>query len=227
MHLSDSTIAALKNFATINQSLLFRKGTAQKTISVAKNVFGYIEIDDKLPKDFGIYDLNEFIAAISLFDEPEFNFGENFVTISDASGKTNATLVYNYADPSIIVSPPEKQIQMPSPDVSFSITQKQFDRIIKSASVLGLPDVVIRREGNKLMLGVTDKGNDDSNGYAEHVGDYDGDANFTFYIRAENMKVLPGDYTVEVSSKLITHWVGKENNAEYFIALEKSSTYEA
>jgi len=221
MKISEETINALKNFATINQSLLFKKGQTQNTISVAKNIFASVRLEDKFPMEFGIYDLNEFLNALSLFEDPSIDFEESYMVISEKG----ASLIYNYADPSIIVSPPKEKLKMPDADVSFTITKDVFDKIIKSSSVLQLPDVCITREKDNLMIGVTDKSSDSSNGYALPIGKYDGDADFTFHIRAEILKILPDDYDVEISSKLISHWEGKNNNAEYFIALEKSSTF--
>jgi len=223
MQVSKETIGALKNFATINQSLLFSEGRTQKTMAVAKNIFASVEMKDKFPVGFGIYDLTEFLNTLSMFDEPKFEFSDSFVTISDVSG---ANCKYNFAAASLIVSPPEdKTLEMPSVDISFTITEDNFGKIIKATSVLGLPDISLRNNGGSLMLGVIDKAASKSNAFEICVGSHSGEFEFDVHIRAELLKLLPGDYDVEISKIGFSRWEGHSNSAEYFIALEKTSTF--
>lgn len=223
MKISQNTVAALKNFATINQSLLFLEGRKQKTMSIAKNIFASVELEDKFPVEFGIYDLNEFLNTLSMFDEPTFEFSEKYMVISDKSG---ASCKYNFAAPSLIVSPPDKNIEMPSVDISFTLTQDTFSKILKASSVLGLPDISLRNNDGNLMLGVIDKTTDKSNAFEVCVGEHTAGNEFDIHIRAELLKLLPGDYDVEISNVGVSRWQGHSNSAEYFIALEKSSKFE-
>lgn len=221
MKLSASTLAILKNFASINPSLLFKEGSQQDTISLAKNVFASATVADSFPAGFGVYDLTEFLNTLSLFKDPDIEFKEGHCIISDGSNSCR----YNYSEASLIVSPPAKKLSLPSVDVKFTITQDNFEKLVKAASVMGLPDIVVTNASGELSVGVIDKSVDSSNGYfvpaeGDHV-----ENTFTAHLRVDILKVLPCDYEVSISSKLISLWVGESQNVEYFVALEKSSSF--
>ena len=228
MKLSENTLEVLKNFASINQSILFTEGNNLDTVSVQKNVLGSAKVAETFKssngEDFAIYDLNEFLSTVSLFDDPEVEFGEQFATIKDANSVTH----YWYADKEIIVYPTSK-IQMPSSEVTFKLTAETYDKLQRATGTLAVPDLVIRREEDKVVAEVLDKRNDTSNTFRVEVGPYIGgesDTDFKFYFLTERMKMLPGDYDVELSAKKISRLTSSDGKLTYWIALEQDSTYE-
>ena len=220
MKLSDKTILLLKNFSSINQSILFKAGTKLRTISVMKNILAEATIDEELPKDFGIYDLNQFLNGLSLHQSPELDFAKDeHVVIREGKMRSK----YFFADPSVIVSPPEKEITLPSEDVSFSLTSQQLEKLKKAASIYQLPDISAIGEGGVVKLVARDKKNDTSNDISIVVGETDKE--FIFNFKEENLKIIPGSYDVVVSSKLLSKFTAQNYELTYYIALEPDSTF--
>tara|TARA_B100001109_G_scaffold133532_1_gene108633 strand:- start:165 stop:833 length:669 start_codon:yes stop_codon:yes gene_type:complete len=221
MKLSDSTLTLLKNFSNINQSILFKQGKSLRTISVMKNILAEATINEELPKDFGIYDLNQFLNGLSLHNNPDLDFAnDNFVVIKEGRSRSK----YFFADPNVIVCPPEKSIELPTEDVSFELSTDQLDKLLKAASVYQLPDLSAIGENGVVKLVVRDKKNDTSNDYAVVVGETEG--NFILNFKVENIKLIPGSYDVVVSQKLLSKFTCREHDLTYYIALEPDSTYE-
>ena len=221
MKLSDSTLTLLKNFSNINQSILFKKGKSLRTISVMKNILAEATINEELPKDFGIYDLNQFLNGLSLHNNPDLDFeNDNFVVIKEGRSRSK----YFFADPNVIVKPPEKSIELPTEDVSFELKTEQLDKLLKAAGIYQLPDLAVIGENGVVKLVVRDKKNDTSNDYAVVVGETEG--NFVFNFKVENIKLIPGSYDVVVSQKLLSKFTCREHDLTYYIALEPDSTYE-
>ena len=221
MKLSDSTLSLLKNFSTINQSILFKQGTKLRTISVMKNILAEATISEELPKDFGIYDLGQFLNGLSLHNSPELDFQEdNYVVIKEGRSRSK----YFFADPQVIVTPPEKEMTLPSEDVSFELSTDQLDKLLKAASIYQLPDLAVVGANGVVKIVVRDKKNDTSNDFAITVGETD--KQFSFNFKVENIKILPGNYEVVVSSILLSRFRSKNQDLTYFIALEPDSTFE-
>ena len=221
MKLSDKTILLLKNFSSINQSILFKAGTKLRTMSVMKNILAEATIDEELPKDFGIYDLNQFLNGLSLHQSPELDFAKDeHVVIKEGKMRSK----YFFADPSVIVSPPEKEITLPSEDVSFSLASQQLEKLKKAASIYQLPDISAIGDGGVVKLVARDKKNDTSNDFSIVVGETD--KQFVFNFKEENLKIIPGSYDVVVSSKLLSRFTAQNYDLTYYIALEPDSTYE-
>jgi len=221
MKLSDKTILLLKNFSSINQSILFKAGTKLRTISVMKNILAEATIDEELPKDFGIYDLNQFLNGLSLHQSAELDFAKDeHVVIKEGKMRSK----YFFADPSVIVSPPEKEITLPSEDVSFVITSQQLEKLKKAASIYQLPDISAIGEGGVVKLVARDKKNDTSNDFSIVVGETD--KQFVFNFKEENLKIIPGSYDVVISSKLLSRFTAQNYELTYYIALEPDSTFE-
>ncbi len=221
MKLSDKTLTLLKNFSSINQSILFKKGSSLRTISVMKNILAEAVIDEDLPTDFGIYDLNQFLNGLSLHHQPELNFENNgHVVIREGKSRTK----YFFADPNVIVTPPDKDITLPSEDVSFELSTSQLDKLLKAAAVYQLTDLAVVGGDGVVKIVVHDKKNDTSNTYAVIVGETD--ATFSFNFKVENIKILPGTYDVVVSKKLLSRFTCRDYDLKYFIALEPDSTFE-
>ena len=221
MKLSDSTLSLLKNFSTINQSILFKQGTKLRTISVMKNILAEATVSEEIPKDFGIYDLGQFLNGLSLHNSPELDFQEdNYVVIKEGRSRSK----YFFADPQVIVTPPERPMNLPSEDVTFDLSTEQLDKLLKAAAIYQLPDLAVVGANGVVKIVVRDKKNDTSNDFAITVGETD--KQFSFNFKVENIKILPGNYEVVVSSKLLSRFRSKNQDLTYFIALEPDSTFE-
>jgi len=220
MKLSEKTLNILKNFSSINQSILVKQGNQLRTISVAKNILAEAEIKEDFPRDFAIYDLNQFLNGLSLHQDPEMDFSpDSYVNIREGKRRVK----YFYADPNVIISPPEKAIQLPSQDVCFQLDSVTLEKLLKAAAVYQLPDLCAVGEAGVIKLVVRDKKNDTSIEYAEVVGETD--KQFTFNFKIENIKIIPGAYDVIVSSKLLSQFTNSNHDLKYYIALEPDSTF--
>lgn len=221
MKLSDNTLTVLKNFAAINNSILVKQGNKLRTISVAKNILAEADITEEFPREFAIYDLNQFLNGLGLHQDPDLDFGEDsHITIREGKRRVK----YFFADPNVIVSPPEKEIQLPSKDVCFQLESVTLEKLLKAAAVYQLPDLSAVGEAGVIRLVVRDKKNDTSNEYSIVVGETDKE--FTFNFKVENIKIIPGAYDVVVSSKLLSQFTNAKYNLSYWIALEPDSTFE-
>ena len=220
MKLSDNTLTILKNFAGINNSILVKMGTKLRTISVAKNILAEAEITEDFPREFAVYDLNQFLNGLSLHKDPDLDFTEDsHITIREGKRKVK----YFYADPNVIVSPPEKEIQLPSKDVCFQLDSVTLEKLLKASAVYQLPDLCAVGEAGVIRLVVRDKKNDTSNEYSITVGETDKE--FTFNFKVENIKIIPGAYDVVVSEKLLSQFTNSTYNLKYYIALEPDSVF--
>ena len=221
MKLNQNTIETLKNFAGINTNILIKQGDELSTISTMRNIFARAKVSDSFTNQFGIYDLNEFLSAVSGFSKPELTLKDKYLTISSEGSRSKVK--YYYSDPSVIVSP-QKEVNMPESDVTFSLTESNYKELLKMAAILKSPDLaLIGTKGGDIILKVCDKKNDTSNSFDIVVGQ-GATADYTFYFKVENMKMLDGDYDVSVSSKSISHFKNKKLPIEYWIALEPDST---
>jgi hypothetical protein len=220
MKLSDNTLTILKNFAGINNSILVKQGNKLRTISVAKNILAEADITEEFPRDFAIYDLNQFLNGLSLHNDPDLDFKEDsYLSIKEGKRRVK----YFFADPNVIISPPDKDIQLPSQDVCFQLDSTSLEKLVKAAAVYQLPDLSAIGEAGVVKLVVRDKKNDTSNEYAIVVGETDQE--FTFNFKVENIKIIPGAYDVVVSSKLLSQFTNAKYNLTYYIALEPDSTF--
>ena len=221
MKLNQHTIDTLKNFAGINTNILIKEGDELSTISTMRNIFAKAKVSDSFTNQFGIYDLNEFLSAVSGFSKPELTLKDKYLTISSEGNRSKVK--YYYSDPSVIVSP-QKEVNMPESDVTFSLTESNYKELLKMAAILKSPDLaLIGTKGGDIVLKVCDKKNDTSYSFDIVVGQ-GATAVYTFYFKVENMKMLDGDYDVSVSSKSISHFKNKKLPIEYWIALEPDST---
>ena len=221
MKLSEKTLTLLKNFSNINQSILFKQGSSLRTMSVMKNILAEATIDEDLPTDFGIYDLGQFLNGLALHNRPELDFqNEGYVYIKEGRMRSK----YFFADPKVIVTPPEKEITLPSEDVSFTLSTDQLDKLLKAAGIYQLPDLTVVGKNGVVKIQVRDRKNDTSNDFAITVGETD--SSFSFNFKVENIKILPGTYDVVVSKKLLSRFTSQNYNLKYYIALEPDSTFE-
>ena len=220
MNLSDKTLTILKNFAGVNNSILVKQGNQLRTISVAKNILAEAEIEEEFPRQFGIYDLNQFLNGLSLHQDPDLDFSSNsYLNIREGKRRVK----YFFADPQVIIAPPEKEITLPSEDIHFQLESVSLEKLLKAAAVYQLPDLSVIGEAGVIKLLVRDKKNDTSNEFAIVVGETDKD--FTFNFKVENIKIIPGAYDVVVSQKLLSKFTNSTYNLKYYIALEPDSTF--
>ena len=221
MNISTDTLSVLKNFSDINQNILVKPGNKIQTISTMKNILAEAEVTEKFDSEFAIYDLPEFLRAVELFEKPalKFNGGSN-VTIASANNKQS--IKYFFADKSVIVAP-TKAINMPDQYVSFTLKKEDFARLQRAITTLNLPDVAVVGDGKNIKLVATDKKNKSSNDYSTVVGETD--KKFVAYFKAENLKVIPDDYDIALSSQRISHFFNKSKPVQYWIALEPDSEF--
>lgn len=217
MKLNTRTIQVLKNFASINPSIQFSEGTNLKTISPNKTMMAKAKLEDIIPSTFAIYDLSRFLGVVSLFEDPEYQIEERMVNIASPG----RTVSYTFADPSTIITPPDKEIVLEDPDVVFELKQENFAEIMKALGVMSFPDLVVAGEDGKVILRATDTKNPSSDKYDIEVGITD--RTFTAVFKTENVKILPSSYTVSLSSKGISHFVS--DDVEYWISLEANSDF--
>ena len=221
MKLNTNTLNILKNFSEINTNILIKPGSKLSTISTMRNIFAKADIDESFESEFAIYDLNEFLSVVSSLNKPEILFEDKFMTIASEGSRSKTK--YFYSDPSVIVAP-TKEVTMPEADVTFSLSEPNLTELKKIAAILKAPDLaLVGEKGGNTMLKVCDKKNDTTNNFNIVVGE-NATADYTFYFKAENMKMLLGDYYVSVSSKFISHFKNKKLPIEYWIALEPDST---
>ena len=218
MKLSTETISVLKNFSTINANLMVKAGSSLSTMSAMKNIIAKADVAEEFTTPFAIYDLNEFLSALSLFGKPDLEFGNDFVIITEEG--TSKSLKYWYSDPSVVTTP-SKEISMPSTELTFNLSSDTLNEITKAAAVIGVPDMALA--GGKLM--VTDKKNSTANAYETSLDVGDVAAEYKFWFKVENLKLIPGSYDVEVSSKKISHFTHTKLGVQYWIALEPESSY--
>ena len=221
MKLSNETLTVLKNFGTINPNLIFPKGNTLATIAEAKNIMANAVITEKFKSEFGIYDVNEFLNVISLVGtNPDLEFSDGHVLISE--GGCSAT--YRFADVSILTAP-KKKITMPDADVTLTLTAEQLSQVRRAAGALSHSVVSLYSDGSALSLVVKDPKNSSSNSFSIGIDTDESLEPFDLQFLISNLKMLSGDYTVEISSKLISKWILSGADIEYYIALEKTSTY--
>ena len=222
MKLSEKTISLLENFSSINQSILVKKGSKLRTISVMKNILAEAEVDENFERDFGIYDLPQFLNGVNLMKDPDLDLkNETYMIIRE--GKSTK-VKFAFADPEVIITPPDKQMKLPSSDVTFQLDSVQLGKLLKASSVYQLPDLSAVGNGEEVTLVVSDRKNDNSNEYTLVVGKTE--QVFEFNFKIENIKLIPGSYDVIISKKNLAKFTNNNYNLDYFIALEPDSTYE-
>jgi hypothetical protein len=220
--LSEDTINVLKNFATINPNLVFTPGQKVKTISESKTILAQADIVEDMPKEFGVYDLNEFLSVYNLVEQPTLEFEDKSVLIN---GTNNQVVRYFFSEIEILTTP-QKDIQMPDAELGFTLTDEILNQIRKAAAVLGHTELSLKGDNGVITASVVDTKDNTSNSFSYEL-DRDNACveSFNFIVSIPNLKLLPGDYFVSISSKLISNWTNNNYPIEYFIALEKNSSF--
>lgn len=221
MKLSKKTQEVLKNFASINSNILIKEGKALSTMAVAKNIFASTDVEEEFEHEVGIFNLPEFLGVMGLFTDPDIKFSDKFMTLSEGKSK----IKYVYADPSILVYP-DKPVKAIDFQVEFEMGSELIIQLQKAAAVLGVQDVSIEGDGKKIVAKVLDKKSDSSNNYLIDL-EAKTDSEFKFFFKVENFKFLTDSYTVSLSDKKISKWVGKDYKVTYYVAAEQDSEYTA
>ena len=219
MKLSDNTINILKNFSTINPSVLVHPGEIVTTVSPTKSIYAKAMVEENFPTRFAIYELSKFLGIISLFKEPELDFGDAQVKI--VSGRQSVN--YTYADPSMIVAPdPNKDINFPAADVEFSISQEELQKVVRASNVLQLPEIAVTGDNHHITVTATNSKNPSSDVFSVEVGETDKSFNMIF--KVDNIiKLISGNYDVKISSRGLSKW--STGNVMYYVATEASSSF--
>ena len=216
--ISRETIDVLRNFSSINKSIVIKPGNRLSTISINKNIMSVAQIEESFDTQISIYDLSAFLGCLSLFDQPQFDTSNSqFLSVSDSSGRSKTK--FFYADPDVIVQPPDKELKLPSEDVKFRLTASVLKDLQRAAAVYQVPDLCLYGDGGVLKLCVTDKKNETSNTFSMEVGETDQE--FCYCFKIENLKLLADDYNVTVSRHNVAFFEG--NNVKYWIALEPNT----
>lgn len=227
MKLTEYTTSVLKNFSSINSNIVFSSGNRVNTISEARNILSSVAVDVEFPNEFGIYDLNEFLGVLSLVNEPEVEISDKYAVISDSTGRSKVK--YFFTDTDMLTSPSsamiDKAIAINDFEVNFTLDNDTVNRIKRAAATLGHSSVAITASDGALSLTVFDPENSTSNSFSIEVpGSYESE-DFNFILNISNLKIIPGDYSVGLSSKLMSRFKHTEKDIQYWIALEKTSTY--
>jgi hypothetical protein len=219
--ISKSTVEVLKNFCSINKSIVIKPGNQVSTLSINKNILAIADVEEQFDTQISIYDLGVFLGGLSLFDQPKIDTTQtNYVTVSDQRGKSKTR--FFYADPDIITQPPEKEINLPSIDCDFALNADVLAQLQRAATVYQLPDLCLFGHEGAVQIMVTDKKNDTSNSYSVELPDaVIGDEEFCFCFKVENLKLLPGSYHVMISKQNVAEFRG--DGIKYFIALEPNN----
>jgi hypothetical protein len=215
MKFSENTLAVLKNFATINSGVVLNSGKTQKSISPEKSILVEATLEDDVPSQFGIYDLNQFLGNVTTLKNPELTFKNDSVTIDDG----DLALTYHACSSNLIITPPEKELALKTVDVKFDLTNATLSKLLKLASMNSLPNLSVVGKNGELRLKIHEKANDTSNHGSVKIGDYAGN-DFSASFKTENLKLIPDDYTVELQNGAFAKFVNKAGNLKYFIALE-------
>lgn len=214
MQISNDTLNVLKNFSSINPSVLFKPGQTLRTISPQKTVMAAATIGETVPSEAAVYDLSRFLATLGLFEKPEVEFGDSKFTISAGRSK----LQYTYASPTMIITPPEKDINLPDPELTTVVPWKTIDSVIRAAGVLSLGEIAFVAAGNEVTVSAIDSKNPTADSFDIVIKDDYNGAPFTMVIRTDNLKLMPADYEVSLSSKGMAHF--KSDTVQYWIAVE-------
>lgn len=222
MQISKETVQILKNFSGINSNLLFKPGNKLSTISPQKNVMAEVTVAETFPVEVGIYDLNKLLGLISEIDDPDVRFTDKSIVICEGADGDNGVQLFA-SEPSLLTLPPEKKISFPSPDVEFVLTGAVLTHIQRLASLLKATDVSFVGKDGQLWIHVSDLKNTSSDNYKKRIGETD--LSFRANIKIDNLKMIPQDYTVSISSKKISRWVDMAGNMTVFVALEANSQF--
>jgi len=217
MKISDNTLAVLKNFASINTNILVREGSILATVSEGKNILARATVEESFPREFAVYDLNNLLALLSLWDDHEIDFEETSMFLR----KDGQEFEYGYADPSVVTAAPDKTLEI-DPFFTFKLTAADVNMVLKAASILSAPTMSIVSKGGKVTLAVSDPSNPRANAYRKDLTTTDA-GDFDCRLKVENLKVIPDEYDVTLGKKKAMHFKHSTKDLEYWLAMEPTS----
>ena len=224
MKLSNDTLSILKNFASINQGIYFKKGKTIRTVSTGKNIMAEAIVSEEIPTEFGVYDLNNLLSVISLHkEEPTFDFEDNNILISGLKGRSK--IRYRFCAASMIVTPPDKTIEMPNPEITLKLSGEDLDWVLRAANVLSSPFIAVESNGKKIFVKTFDSTNDAAHTDSIEIAVGNGDV-YCMIFKTENLKVISGGYSIKISSKGIANFKHETANIQYWIATENGSKFD-
>lgn len=219
MKLSKETIAVFKNFSAINSNLSIKAGNKLTTISSGKNIMAETIVAEQFPNEFGIYDLNEFLGAVSLFESPDLEFSDKYVAIRE--GKNSVK--YFAASSNVLTTVPNMKV-FPTPDVEFQLTGQMLQQIQRVSSILKVPDISFVGDGSTVVVMVGDKSNPTGSSFESEIGTTD--KSFKVKFKVENLKMMAGDYSVAIGAKKISRFQATNQQLTYYVAIELDSTFD-
>jgi len=222
MKLSDTTVDILKNFASINSGLVIKPGNVLKTISTNKAILAEAQVLEEFPREFGIYDLNKLLGVVSLHDSPDIEFHDQYLALGGVSGRSKTRL--RYTETKLILSPPDKKIAVPAYDVKFTLSKEDLEWIEKIGSILKCPYFVVTNEESNIIVSAMDVKGEVVDVSSLTVGAYADPTPFKFVLKVENMKLVEGNYLVELSSRGIAKFSNQNVPVFYHVAIEQGSS---
>jgi hypothetical protein len=222
MKLSENTVHVLKNFSSINPGIQFKEGNTLKTISPLKTIFVEASVEENFPKEFAIYDLNKFLAKVSLYKEAHLSFGDDKINISTENKKRSDYI--KYCSPKTIIVPPEKAITFGDADCAFSLSQEDLDWMRKSAGISGSPNFVFESDGEVIHFIATDVKDDAADQSKIEIGTVTDGKKFRVVMKVENFKLLDGSYDVSIAKKGLAQFKHKSVPITYYIAIEAANS---
>ena len=219
MKLSKDTLALFKNFASINSNLTIKAGNKLTTISSGKNIMAETVVSEQFPIDFGIYDLNEFLGAMSLFETPELEFSDKYVTVKE--GKNSVR--YFAANQSVLTAVPNVK-QFPAADIEFDLSSQILTQVQRVASILKVSDISFVGDGETITINVGDKSNPTGSSFDSEIGVTD--KTFKVKFKVENLKMMTGDYRVSIGGKKISRFQATNQQLMYYVAIELDSSFD-
>ncbi len=215
MKLSDNTLSVLKNFSSINSGVVLKPGKTQKTISSQKSILVEATIEDDIPNELGIYDLNQFLSVITSLKNPELTFDKDVIILND--GELSVT--YRGCSANLIITPPEKELVLKDITTKFSLPNATLQKLLKVATMINLPNLSVIGKDGELLLKIHEKANDTSNDGIMKIGEYAG-KDFSATFKTENLKLLPDDYNVDLKEGAFAKFINHKNTLTYSIAVE-------
>jgi hypothetical protein len=217
---SKNTLSILKNFSSLNSNLLVKPGNVIKTITPSKNGMAVATVEETFDTEFGIWDLNKFLGVISLFNSPNFSFGEKSVKIKNGG---SSVVNYYYSEPRLLTVP-TKDVNMPAVNVGINLSEKQFSELQKAASVMQLPDLSFTVDDTDIVAMVSDLSDPTTNTYKVVVDENWNGPDFMFNFKMENIRILPGDYQVNFAKNIVGEFVNKNISLKYWFAMEANTS---
>ena len=216
MRLSKETYNILKNFSAINSNILIQPGNVLKTVSAGKNIYVEAKVAEEFDVEVPLWDLNKFLGVVSMFSNPDLEFHDTHVTISNG----RSSVMYYYSEPSLLTVP-NRQLKMPVPTVEFDLDEMDLNDILKAASILQVNDLRITAADGKISITVDDASQSNSNNFKIEIETDQINKEFDGVINVSEIKFIPGSYRVFLTDTIISKFKHKNLDISYYIAVKR------